>query len=237
MSSAEARTPEGGPAPHLPAVLLFDVYETLVDLSSLGTRFVDVGAAAPQARTWLATVLLDGMALTAARAPARFSQLAEASLRSCLVGEQLSCTVDEAVGHIMGGFDSLDVHDDVATGLPALAALGPQLVTLGNAEAAIAERLFARAGLAELFQRHLSTDEAGMWKPSPAAYAYAAGRCRSRPAAMMLVASQPWDINGAHLAGFRTAWINRADATYPGYFHPPTIQARSLPHLAELLQG
>jgi 2-haloacid dehalogenase len=237
MSSAEVRTPAGGSAPQLPAVLLFDVSETLADLSSLGGRFAAVGADAGQARTWLATVLLDGMALTAARAEAHFHQLAEATLRAHLTGQRLSGPIDEAVTHILGGFDELAVQADVPLGLPALAALGPQLVTLGNIEADVAERLLARAGLAGVIDRHLSTDDAGMWKPAPAAYAYAAGRCRSRPAAMMLVSVQPWDINGAHLAGFRTAWINRAGAAYPPYFHPPTVEARSLTHLADLLSA
>ena len=237
MVSAAARTSGGSKDRELPAVLLFDVYETLADLSSLGTRFADVGADPQLARTWLASVLLDGIALTAARVQAHFGQLAEATLRSHLAGQHLSCTVDEAVVQVMQGFDELDVQDDVRPGLPALGALGSQLVTLGNAEVTVAEQLFARVGLAGLFERHLSTDDAGMWKPSPAAYAYAAGRCRTRPPAMMVVAAQPWDINGAHLAGFRTAWINRAGATYPTYFHPPTFEARSLPHLAEQLSG
>jgi 2-haloacid dehalogenase len=219
-------------------VLLFDVYETLSDLSDLsplGRRFVDVGAPAHLARTWLATLLLDGMALTAARAQAHFTQLAVGTLRSTLTGLALNRTVDVAVTHIMGGFDELDVHDDVPEGLPALGALGPRLVTLSNAEVSVTEQLFGRAGLAGLFDQHLSTEDAGMWKPAPAAYAYAAGRCRSRPAAMMLVAVHPWDINGAHLAGLRTAWINRTGETYPGYFNAPTLEARSLTHLAHLL--
>ncbi len=119
--------------------------------------------------------------------------------------------------------------------LSALEALGPRLVTLSNAEVSVAERLFARAGVSGHFERHLSTEDAGIWKPAPAAYSYAAGRCRSRPAAMMLVAVHPWDINGAHLAGMRTAWINRTGATYPAYFNAPTLQATSLTHLAHLL--
>ena len=131
----------------------------------------------------------------------------------------------------------LDVHSDVPTGLPALAALGPRLVTLSNAEVSVAEKRFARAGLSGHFERHLSTDDAGIWKPAPAAYAYAAGRCRSRAGALMLVAVHPWDINGAHLAGLRTAWINRTGATYPKYFIAPTIEATSLVHLAHQLSN
>jgi len=218
-----------------PSVLLFDVSETLSDLSPLGDRFVDVGAPDHLTRTWLATLLLDGMALTAARAQAHFSQLAIGTLQSSLTGLALNRPVGEAIAHIMAGFDELGVHSDVPGGLPALAALGPRLVTLTNAEASVAERMFERAGLAGHFDRHLSTEDAGIWKPAPTAYAYAAGRCRARPAEMMLVAVHPWDINGAHLEGLRTAWINRTGATYPSYFNAPTVEATSLVHLAQLL--
>ena len=48
-----ARTAFTGGAREIPSVLLFDVYETLLDLTSLGDRFVDVGAHAHLARTWL----------------------------------------------------------------------------------------------------------------------------------------------------------------------------------------
>ncbi|MGB7979955.1 MAG: haloacid dehalogenase type II [Candidatus Nanopelagicales bacterium] len=221
----------------LPDVLIFDVYETLSDLSPLDGRFVDVGAPGHLARTWLTTLLLDGLALTAARAQAHFTQLAVGTLRSSLAGSPLNRTVDEAIEHIMGGFDELTVYSDVPEGLSALEALGPRLVTLSNAEASVAERLFARTGLAGHFERHLSTEDAGIWKPAPAAYAYAAGRCSSRPAAMMLVAVHPWDINGAHLAGMRTAWLNRTGSSYPEYFNAPTLQATSLTHLAHLLNS
>jgi 2-haloacid dehalogenase len=68
----------------LPDVLLFDVYDTLFDLSPLGAQFVDVGAPAQLAPTWLTTVLLHGFALTAAHAPAQFRPLAGGVLRSSL---------------------------------------------------------------------------------------------------------------------------------------------------------
>jgi 2-haloacid dehalogenase len=234
-SEFDTQLSASGSALQTPDILLFDVYETLSDMSPLGGRFVDVGAPAPLARTWLATLLLEGFALTAARAPAHFSQLAVGTLRSILAGLPLNRDADEAVAHIMGGFDELEVQSDVPAGLSALAALGPRLVTLSNGEVAVAERLFERAGLSGRFERQLSTEDAGIWKPAPAAYAYATGRCRSRPTAMMLVAAHPWDINGAHLAGLRTAWINRTGARYPEYFNAPTLEARSLTDLAHLL--
>ena len=129
------------------------------------------------------------------------------------------------------------MQSDVPAGLSALAALGPRMVTLSNGQLSVAEQLLGRAGLTAHFERQLSTEDAGFWKPAPAAYAYAAGRCRSRPGAMMLVAAHPWDIDGAHRAGLHTAWINRTGASYPDYFSAPTLAAESLAHLAHLLSG
>ena len=119
--------------PRLPAVSLFDVNETLSDMSPVAARFVAVGAPAPLASTWFAALLRDG---------------------------------------------------------------------------------FARA---------------------PGAYAYAAQQCGVEPIDMMLVAVHPWDIDGAHRAGLGTAWINRTGATDPDYLTPPTIEATSVLHLAQLL--
>jgi len=233
----DARISDSSSALPTPDVLLFDVYGTLAEMSPLGSRFVDVGAPVHLAPTWLTTVLLHGFALTAARAPAHLTQLAVGVLRSSLTGLPLTRTVDEAVAHIMGGFDELGVHSDVPAGLAALVALGPELVTLSNGEVSVAEQLCVRAGVSGHFERQLSTEDAGFWKPAPAAYAYAAGRCRARPATMMLVAVHPWDIDGAHRAGLRTAWINRTEEPYPEYFSAPTLEARSLTHLAALLGG
>lgn len=220
----------------LPAVMLFDVNETLSDMSPISQRFVDVGAPAHLAATWFAALLRDGFALTAAGSTASFAQLGVGVLRASLLGLPLNRTIDEAIEHIMGGFDELTVHHDVHDGIPALAALDTRLVTLSNGAVTVAQRLFERAGLGEHFERLLSVEDAGVWKPAPGAYAYAAQQCGVEPIDMMLVAVHPWDIDGAHRAGLRTAWINRTGATYPNYFAGPTLEATSVFHLAQLLR-
>lgn len=221
--------------PRLPAVMLFDVNETLSDMSAMSKRFVDVGAPAHLAATWFASLLRDGFALTAAGSTAPFAQLGVGVLHVSLRGLALNRTVDEAVDHIMAGFGELSVHEDVRDGIPALAALGTRLVTLSNGGAAVAQSLFERAGIGEHFERLLSVEDAGVWKPAPGSYAYAAQECGVEPMDMMLVAVHPWDIDGAHRAGLGTAWINRSGATYPDYFTGPTLEATSVSHLAQLL--
>ena len=221
--------------PRLPAVILFDVNGTLSDMSPIATRFVDVGAPAHLAATWFAALLRDGFALTAAGSTAPFAQLGVGVLRASIGSLPLNRTIDQAIEHIMGGFDELSVHNDVHDGIPALAALDIRLATLSNGAATVAQRLFERAGLGEHFERLLSVEDAGEWKPAPGAYAYAAQQCGVEPIDLMLVAVHPWDIHGAHHAGLGTAWINRTGATYPDYFTAPKLEATSVRHLAALL--
>ena len=147
-SEGDARSLNSRALPTL-EVLLFDVYGTLSDMSRMGGRFVDVGAPAHLAPTWLTTLVLDGFALTAARAPAHFTQLAVGTLRTSLTGLQLNREAEEAIAHIMGGFDELAVQSDVPAGLAALTALGPRLVTLSNGEVSVAEQATAQASWAQ----------------------------------------------------------------------------------------
>lgn len=215
------------------AVVVFDVNETLSDLAPMGRRFVEVGAAESAAKTWFASVLRDGFALTAAGATQRFSVIAESALRDILAGG--TSDLDAAVEHVMGGFSELPLHPDVADGVRALSASGARLVTLSNGSTEVADRLFAAAGIRGHFERLLSVDDAGVWKPAPGAYAHAARACSADPATMMLVAVHPWDIDGARRAGMRTAWINRQGRRYPRLFLAPDHSVTTVSELAGLM--
>ncbi len=220
----------------LPRVLIFDVNETLSDMSPLTQRFTEVGAPAHLAAAWFAGLLRDGFALTAVAASDSFAHIASESLRVGLHGVALSCTVEEAVSRIMGGFAELPVHADVPDGIRALAGLGIRLVTLSNGSASVAEALFDRASIREHFERLLTVEDAGRWKPAPEAYAYALEQCGVDPEDAMLVAVHPWDIDGASRAGLATAWLDRTGGPYPDYFTQPDLRASSLSTLAEQLR-
>lgn len=217
-------------------VLVFDVNETLSDMSAMGRRFEDVGAPAHLATTWFAGVLRDGFALTAVDASEPFARVAAEALRVNLHGLSLDRGAEEAVEHIMAGFAGLGLHADVPEGVLALRGLGLRLVTLSNGAASVAEGLLERAGIREHFELLLSVEDAGRWKPTEGAYAYALERCGVDPADAMLVAVHPWDIDGAARAGLATAWIDRAGGPYPEYFKTPDLAPRSLVELAERLR-
>jgi len=225
-------SPDG---PRLPRLLILDVNETLSDMSPMAKRFEDVGAPAHLAATWFAGLLRDGIALTAVDSSDSFAHIAAESLRVSLHGPPLNRGAADAVSYIMDGFAGLPVHVDVPDGIRALGGLGIRLVTLSNGSASVAEALFDRAGIRKHFERLLTAEDAGRWKPAPEAYAYALQECGVDPEDAMLVAVHPWDIDGASRAGLATAWVNRTDVPYPEYFSAPDIVAVSLTDLADQL--
>lgn len=221
--------------PHRPSVVVFDVNETLSDLSPMAHRFQEVGAPPALAKLWFASLLRDGFALTAAGASRPFAEIGEGALRTVLRGVELDRDLDAAVKHVMSGFSALPVHPDVPDGVRALKQAGLRLVTLTNGATAVGEQLLARAGLDGAFEMLMSVQDAPAWKPHPASYAYAADRCGVPAQDMLLVAVHPWDIDGAARAGLSTAWISRDHGEYPPYFRPPTHTIAALDELAEKL--
>ncbi|CAB4952057.1 unannotated protein [freshwater metagenome] len=232
-SADRPATPEG---PQRPRLLVFDVNETLSDMAPLAARFEDVGAPAHLAKLWFAELLRDGFAVTVAGDLRPFATLGAEALRVRLHGQQLDRPLEDAVDHVMQGFSELAVHPDVVEGVRALGGLGIRLVTLSNGSAGVADTLLQGAGVRERFERLLTVEDAGVWKPAPGAYAHALAECGVEAADAMLVAVHPWDIDGASRAGLATAWINRTGGPYPSYFAVPDVEAASLVELADALR-
>jgi 2-haloacid dehalogenase len=212
-------------------VVVFDVNETLSDMSPMAQRFADVGADAGLAQLWFAALLRDGFALTAAGAGERFATLGREGLYAMLGGVDLDRDLDAAVEHVLGGFAELDVHPDVPDGVRGLSAAGLHMVTLSNGAASVAEGLLRRSGLRDAFDAVLSVEDAGVWKPARGAYEYAARQCGVALDAMMLVAVHPWDVDGAARAGMQTVWIDRFGGRYPAYFTAPGLTAGGIDDL------
>ncbi|TFB71632.1 haloacid dehalogenase type II [Cryobacterium sp. Hz9] len=215
-----------------PSVIVFDVNETLSDMSTMKARFVDIGAPSHLAGIWFASLLRDGFALAAAGGAAKFAEISSEILRGVLRDVALTGNLDDAVEHIMTGFFALNLYPDVEDGIRALKTTGLRLVTLSNGGVQVARTLLTRAGLQNEFEALLTVEDAPAWKPVRAAYDYAAAVCGVPPGDMLLVAVHPWDIHGAAQAGLSTAWLNRTGEAYPSYFAAPDYTLTALGELA-----
>ncbi|AOT04907.1 haloacid dehalogenase type II [Arthrobacter sp. U41] len=216
-------------------VIVFDVNETLSDMSPMGQRFSEVGAPPELAELWFAALLRDGFALTASGDNGSFAAIGADALRRLLSRVEPDRGLEAAVEHVMGGLAGLGVHPDVPAGVRSLSAAGFRLITLSNGSAQIARKLLSEAGIREEFEMLLSVEDAPAWKPARASYEYAAASTASETSAMLLVAVHPWDVHGAVRAGLRTAWVNRTGAAYPGYFEAPEFTVAALTELPAVL--
>ncbi|WP_432541614.1 haloacid dehalogenase type II [Kineococcus sp. SYSU DK002] len=229
-----------------PLVIVFDVNETLSDLRPIADRFLAVGAPAHLAPLWFATVLRDGFALTAVGDARPFAQLGAEALRTLLHGVELRTdpaagldgSLEGAVEHVLDGMGRLPLHPDVVDGVRGLRADGHRLFTLSNGSSRVGEQLLTAAGVREEFEAVLSVDEAGAWKPAPAAYEHVLRVAGSRPQEALLVAVHPWDVDGAARAGLGTAWVDRDGAPYPASSTSARVRATDLVDLrAQLAAG
>ena len=154
-------------------------------------------------------------------------------------------TVLERLGTAVGyGTDFVDsafaVFDEARNSLqpfpevrPALAAIGRHYrifaVTNGNAD-------LDRIGLADLFSGCVTARDAGAAKPDPRIFAAATDLAGSDPARTLHVGDHPrYDVDGARMAGLRTAWVNRTGADWPAELAAPDLVVTDIAGLSACL--
>lgn len=105
------------------------------------------------------------------------------------------------------------------------------LVALSNGNACI-----DRTGLSRHFRLAVNSAEAGVGKPDPAMFRLALERLGEGPDAMLHVGDHPeHDVQGAHNAGVRAVWVNRAGNDWPAHLPPPVAEIRDLSEIFPLL--
>ena len=221
-----------------PSVLVFDVNETLIDITSLEPCFERVFGDGSVLREWFNQLVLYSMTVTLADTYIDFFLLGRAVLR--MIGDVHDVSVaDDDLDELAEGMRTMPAHPDVVEGLQALSANGFRMATLTNSPPAsgVATPL-EHAGLAHYFERQFSVDSWRAFKPSRQLYTGVAGALDVQPSECMMVAAHVWDTTGAQAAGFSAALITRpgnAVLPAPGLRRPDVV-ARDLVELAKRLR-
>ncbi|MDT5196848.1 MAG: NADPH:quinone reductase [Mycobacterium sp.] len=220
-----------------PAVLVFDVNETLLDITALEPVFATVFGDPRIAREWFGQLVTYSMTLTLSDVYTDFFTLGEAVLR--MLGDIHGVEItDDDLHAVRDGFSTMPAHVDVAIGLGQLRDKGYRLVTLTNSPPSPGgETPLQRAGLGHFFEQEFSVDAARVYKPAPQLYRDVAERLGVQPSDCMMVAAHTWDTIGAQAAGFSGALIRRqGNAPLPAPGTPqPTVVASDLVDLVRQL--
>jgi len=213
-----------------PQAIVLDVNETLFSLDALDPVFEQFGLGG-QRDLWFTRTLRSGFALTCSGEYRTFPEVARHALRS-LAPEAIGTSEQDA---LMTAFASLDPHPDVAPALRALRDAEFRVATLSVGNAANVERLFDRAGLADLVEIHLSCESVQRWKPAREPYLHACEVLDVRPSDAWMVAAHSWDIGGAATAGMRTAWISRLEGEFDSSFGAPDVSCADVEEVVQHL--
>ncbi|MCF7701897.1 haloacid dehalogenase type II [Loktanella sp. M215] len=223
---------------HSPSIIVFDVNETLLDLTTLEPLFERMFGKAGMMREWFAQLILYSEALTLSGIYVPFGDLAAGALR--MIGETSHLTVaDGDVDELESLIGAMPAYADVAPALEALKERGFRLVTLTNSAPGAAPTPLERAGLANYFERTFSVQDVMRFKPAPETYRHVAKEFDAELSDLCMVACHLWDTIGAQAAGCAAALVRRpgnAPMLVPGV-PTPNIVVNDMHQLAtEIIQ-
>lgn len=217
-----------------PAVVAFDVIETLFPIEPLRAKLVEICLPAHALEIWFAQLLRDAFASDCAGRYLPFRSVAISTLERLTQG--CSIAVDRAaIGRVVDGFSQLDAHPDVMPAMQLLRKNGVRIVTLTNGSLKATQNLIARAGLSDYVDDAISIDDVGRWKPAREVYLFCAKKAGVAAADMALVASHAWDVQGAMQAGYIGAYIERSEGRYLDAFPRPDVTGTDLATIASHL--
>jgi 2-haloacid dehalogenase len=212
-----------------PAVVAFDVMETLASLEPLRARLTETGQPPGLLEPWYTRTLRDGMALSATGDYAGFTEVADAALRG-LTHYTIS---DDQVAYVMAGFDELPAFPDALPAVTQLTEAGLRVACLTNGSASFTSSFVERAGLR--VDRIISVGEVYRWKPASVVYLYAAEVLGVSPDRLALVTAHDWDCHGAKRAGLTAGWVSRKAGGFGVPFAPPDVRGEDLTEVAAKL--
>lgn len=189
-------------------ILVFDVNETLLDITALEPFFARLFGDRSTLREWFAQLILYSQTMTLSGLYTPFGELGVGALRM-VASIHGVIVADRDIEELRERMGSMPAHCDVAPALTRLRDADFRLVTLTNSASASSPTPLERAGLGDFFEHFFSVEAIRKFKPAPETYQYVAETMGVAISELCLVACHFWDTIGAQAAGCRGALIRR----------------------------
>jgi 2-haloacid dehalogenase len=220
--------------PFKPELILFDVYETLMNMNDIQRRVNAILDSKRGFTIWFELLMQYCFLDNCVGQFHHFSDISKATLQ--MSGKTLGKTVaDNQIDDILHLMKHLPLHDGVPESLSALNDAGYRLVALTNAPNNVVQERMERTGLVSYFEQVMSGDAIKKFKPACEVYQWAAKTMRVPPEACLMVTAHPWDVVGAHYSGMKTAFIERPGQMIYPLAPAPTLTANNLAALVRQL--
>jgi 2-haloacid dehalogenase len=158
-------------------------------------------------------------------------QLGADALRFACTSKGLTAD-PKAIEAVVDVFFHLKILPDSAEALTRMREAGLRLAYVSNLTDAMLKSSGEAAGIAQLFELRLSTDQVQAYKPDPRAYAMAERAFGLERRQVLFAATGGWDYAGAKSFGLETFWVNRTGALRENLGVEPDGEGRTLTDLA-----
>jgi len=218
----------------MPRICVFDVNETLLDMSALDPVFERIFGDASVRPLWFSQVLQSALTATVTDAYSDFGATGMAAL-AMMAGARGTTLGDDDERALKDGMQNLPPHPEVEEGLTLLLDAGIRIATLTNSTQAVADAQLRNAGLSDLFELSLSADAVKRLKPAAAPYRMAAESLGVPLEGMRLVAAHSWDVAGALRAGCAAAFVARPGKVLDPLVARPDVTGKEVAEVARLI--
>ena len=215
-------------------LIVFDVNETLLDLTALEPTFERIFRDKSAMRLWFANLIMYSAALTVAGQYVPFTDIGSAVMK--MLADTRGITIADADRReLLDKFSTMPPYPEVPLALRKLRDAGFRLFTLTDNLIEVQTRQLEHGGIANLFERRFSADEVKHHKPSREAYALVQRELGVEPSQLCLIACHTWDTLGAVAAGWSAALIKRIGNDVLGVGPQPQFVGEDLDDVANQL--
>ena len=188
--------------------VVFDAYGTLYDIQSVASVTEDAfpGYGEVITQVWRIKQLEYTWLRSLMRRYRDFSAVTRESLAYTLRCLGLSYDA-ETFDSIMEKYLHLDLYPDALASLSAMK--DRKLAILSNGSPDMLNALVRNTGLDRVLDATISVDANKVFKPHPDAYSLIESTLKVKPAEVLFISSNPWDVCGAKSFGLNVAWIER----------------------------
>lgn len=213
-------------------IILFDINETVLDLSELKVPFRQAFGDEAALPLWFAKLLHSSTVCVTTGVKSDFSSLAAAMLDN--IAALYAIDLKEAEKQqLLDKFASLQPHHDIKPALDLLRKNGFQTVAFSNSSSQLIQSQLTHAGIIDYFDEVISVEETQSFKPDLSVYQFAAQKLATTVEKLRLVATHDWDCHGALSAGLQSAYIARTSTPYNPLYYKPEITAKTMTELVE----
>lgn len=206
---------------HTHKLLLFDVYETLLDMQSIKKKVNTLLDSKRAYMHWFDLLMQYCLVDNSTGSFHNFLSIAEATLK--MAGKDLGKEVNrEEADKIIHELGHLPVNEGVSQNLSKLKDEGFRLAAITNTPKEVILGRMERTGLVSYFEKVLCADEIKKYKPATEVYDWAIKKLQVEKKDVLYVSAHGWDVIGAMSAGIESVYLEQAELLYYPVAKKPT---------------